>query len=64
MEAPKVFVSHASEDKTRFVMPFAEQLRSNGILISNDDQPSWPPVVAGPMLYMRTVIPVGVESWQ
>lgn len=31
MDAPKVFVSHASEDKARFVMPFAERLISNGI---------------------------------
>ncbi len=31
MDAPKVFVSHASEDKARFVMQFAEQLRHNGI---------------------------------
>lgn len=31
MEAPKVFVSHASEDKERFVLPFAERLRANGI---------------------------------
>lgn len=28
---PKVFVSHASEDKDRFVIPFAEQLRARGI---------------------------------
>ncbi len=28
---PKVFVSHASEDKDRFVLKFAEQLRQNGI---------------------------------
>jgi len=28
---PKVFVSHTSEDKQRFVMRFAERLRSNGI---------------------------------
>lgn len=31
MDAPKVFVSHASEDKARFVMRFAEQLRHNSI---------------------------------
>jgi hypothetical protein len=31
MDAPKVFVSHASEDKARFVLQFAERLRSNGI---------------------------------
>lgn len=31
MEAPKVFVSHASEDKQRFVLAFAERLRANGI---------------------------------
>jgi len=30
-EAPKVFVSHASEDKERFVLRFAEKLRANGI---------------------------------
>lgn len=30
-EAPKVFVSHASEDKERFVLPFAEQLRASGV---------------------------------
>ncbi|WXL27776.1 toll/interleukin-1 receptor domain-containing protein [Ectopseudomonas mendocina] len=29
--APKVFVSHASEDKERFVMDFAHKLRSNGV---------------------------------
>ena len=29
--APKVFVSHASEDKERFVLPFAEQLRARGV---------------------------------
>ena len=28
---PKVFVSHASEDKTRFVIPFAIALRNKGI---------------------------------
>lgn len=28
---PKVFVSHASEDKQRFVLKFAQQLRANGI---------------------------------
>jgi len=28
---PKVFVSHASEDKDRFVLRFAERLRQNGI---------------------------------
>lgn len=31
MEAPKVFVSHASEDKDRFVMVFAQRLRANGV---------------------------------
>jgi len=29
--APKVFVSHASEDKARFVLGFAEKLRSHGV---------------------------------
>lgn len=29
--APKVFVSHASEDKDRFVIPFATALRARGI---------------------------------
>ncbi|WP_321784731.1 toll/interleukin-1 receptor domain-containing protein [Paraburkholderia sp. J94] len=29
--APRVFVSHASEDKDRFVMPFATALRAKGI---------------------------------
>lgn len=29
--APKVFVSHASEDKERFVIPFATALRAKGI---------------------------------
>ena len=29
--APRVFVSHASEDKERFVLPFAEELRSAGV---------------------------------
>jgi hypothetical protein len=28
---PKVFLSHASEDKERFVLRFAEALRANGI---------------------------------
>lgn len=31
MNETKVFVSHASEDKTRFVMSFATRLRANGI---------------------------------
>ncbi|NIC29271.1 toll/interleukin-1 receptor domain-containing protein [Serratia plymuthica] len=31
MESPKVFVSHASEDKDRFVMAFAQRLRANGV---------------------------------
>src|SRR5829696_6528365 len=29
--APKAFVSHAAEDKARFVVPFAEKLRARGI---------------------------------
>jgi len=29
--APKVFVSHASEDKDRFVLDFATKLRNNGV---------------------------------
>ena len=31
MAAPKVFLSHASEDKDRFVLQFATQLRARGI---------------------------------
>ncbi|EFB2765572.1 toll/interleukin-1 receptor domain-containing protein [Enterobacter asburiae] len=31
MESPKVFISHASEDKDRFVLAFAERLRMNGV---------------------------------
>jgi len=31
MKAPKVFISHASEDKQRFVVDFATALRKNGI---------------------------------
>lgn len=31
VSAPKVFISHASEDKERFVLPFAEKLRAKGI---------------------------------
>jgi hypothetical protein len=31
MSAPKVFLSHASEDKDRFVLDFARQLRENGV---------------------------------
>lgn len=31
MPAPKVFLSHASEDKPRFVDDFAKRLRSNGV---------------------------------
>lgn len=31
MDAPKVFVSHASEDKDRFVIGFSTQLRQKGI---------------------------------
>ncbi len=31
MSAPKVFVSHASEDKERFVVEFARRLRENGV---------------------------------
>lgn len=30
-QAPKVFVSHASEDKDRFVISFARKLRENGV---------------------------------
>lgn len=30
-KAPKVFLSHASEDKKRFVIPFATELRKQGI---------------------------------
>jgi hypothetical protein len=30
-ENPKVFISHASEDKERFVLPFATRLRSKGV---------------------------------
>ena len=30
-KSPKVFVSHASEDKERFVRNFATQLRAQGI---------------------------------
>lgn len=29
--APKVFISHASEDKDRFVLAFAQRLRSDGV---------------------------------
>ena len=29
--APKIFLSHASEDKDRFVLGFARQLRENGV---------------------------------
>jgi TIR domain len=29
--APKVFISHASEDKERFVVKFAQRLRENGV---------------------------------
>src|SRR6266581_5555066 len=31
MAAPKAFLSHASEDKERFVIPFATALRAKGI---------------------------------
>ena len=31
MSAPEVFVSHASEDKDRFVVEFARRLRENGV---------------------------------
>jgi hypothetical protein len=31
MKTPKVFLSHASEDKERFVIPFATALREKGI---------------------------------
>lgn len=31
MTAPKVFISHATEDKERFVIPFAQALRSQGV---------------------------------
>lgn len=31
MSPPKVFVSHASEDKSRFVVDFARSLRENGV---------------------------------
>ena len=29
--SPKVFISHASEDKQRFVVDFAQRLRANGV---------------------------------
>jgi hypothetical protein len=29
--APRVFISHTTEDKGRFVLPFAEELRSEGV---------------------------------
>jgi hypothetical protein len=29
--SPKVFISHATEDKERFVLKFAEALRENGV---------------------------------
>lgn len=29
--APRVFISHASEDKERFVIPFSTELRKNGV---------------------------------
>lgn len=31
MQNPKVFISHASEDKERFVLDFAKKLRANGV---------------------------------
>lgn len=31
MNAPKIFLSHASEDKARFVVNFARRLRENGV---------------------------------
>jgi hypothetical protein len=31
MTAPKVFLSHASEDKDHFVLDFARQLREKGV---------------------------------
>lgn len=31
MSVPKVFISHANEDKDRFVVEFARRLRENGI---------------------------------
>ncbi|MBX9865201.1 MAG: toll/interleukin-1 receptor domain-containing protein [Hyphomicrobium sp.] len=31
MSAPRVFISHASEDKDRFVVDFARRLRENGV---------------------------------
>jgi hypothetical protein len=30
-EHPRVFLSHASEDKARFVVPFADGLRARGL---------------------------------
>lgn len=30
-KAPKVFISHATPDKDRFVLEFATRLRSNGV---------------------------------
>lgn len=30
-EGPRAFISHASEDKSRFVIPFAESLRAKGV---------------------------------
>jgi hypothetical protein len=29
--APRVFISHATEDKERFVLPFAQDLRAEGV---------------------------------
>lgn len=37
MSAPKVFLSHASEDKTRFVTNFATKLRNKGIDVWLDE---------------------------
>jgi len=36
MNAPKIFLSHASEDKERFVIRFATALRQRGIDIRLD----------------------------
>jgi hypothetical protein len=71
--APKVLISHASDDKQRIVLPFAERLRANGIDSSVDlrseapgrpsgqrgTSESWPRLGLRQVLQDGTVLRVG-----
>jgi hypothetical protein len=57
MPAPKVFISHASEDKQRFVIPFAEGLRAKGVDAWVDE---WE-IAAGDSLVQK-IFEVGIKE--